>query len=79
MKKNCYNKMSDLFTKEIHLGKFQTFLKHMKSAASKQRNMATMCQEHQNKGKPYILTHDPKFVNLFDIWNEELTIQYHAV
>ena len=39
----------------------------MKSAASKQSNMATMCQEHQNKGKPYILTHDPKFVNLFDI------------
>ena len=59
--------MSDLFTKEIRLGKFQTLLEHMKSAASKQNTMITMFQEHQNKGKPYIFTHDPKFVNLFDI------------
>ena len=27
--------MSDLFTKEIHLRMFQTFLEHMESAASK--------------------------------------------
>ena len=46
----------------------------MKSAASKQNNMTTICQEHQNKGKPYIFTHDPKFINLFDILNEEMTI-----
>ena len=60
--------MSDLFPKEICLEKFQTFLEHMKSAASKQNNMTTICQaEHQNKGKPYIFTHDPKFINLFNI------------
>ena len=60
--------MSDLFTKEICLGKFQIFLEYMKSASSKQNNMITICQEeHQNKGKPYIFTHDPKFINLFDI------------
>ena len=51
--------MSDLFTKEIRLGKFQTFLEHMKSTASKQNNMITVCQEHQNKVKPYKFTHDP--------------------
>ena len=67
MKKISYNKMSDLFTKEISLGKFQTFLEHMKSAASKQNIMTTMCEEHQNKGKPYVFTHNPKFINLFDI------------
>ena len=67
MKKISYNKMSDLFTKEICLGKFQTFLEHMKSAASKQNIMTTMCEEHQNKGKPYVFTHNPKFINLFDI------------
>ena len=39
----------------------------MKSAASKQNNMTTIFQEHQNKGKPYVFTHDPKFINLFDI------------
>ena len=22
--------------------------------------MTSICQEHQNKGKPYIFTHDPK-------------------
>ena len=33
-----------------------------------------MCQEHQNKGKPNIFTHGPKFINLLDIWNEEVTI-----
>ena len=59
--------MSDLFTKEIRLRKFQTLLEHMKSAASKQNNMTAICQEHQNKSKPYIFTHDPKFINLFDI------------
>ena len=59
--------MSDLFTKEIRLRKFQTFLQHMKSAALKQNNMTTICQEHQNKCKPYIPTHDPKLINLFDI------------
>ena len=59
--------MSDLFTKEIRLEKFQTFLEHMKSPASKQNTMTTLCQEHQNKGKPCIFTHDPKFINLFDI------------
>ena len=73
MKKISYNKISDLFRKEIHLGKFQTLLEHMKSAASKQNTMTTFCQEHQNKGKPYIFTHDPTFINLFDIWNEEVT------
>ena len=31
MKKISGNKMPDLFTKEIYLGKFQIFLKHMKS------------------------------------------------
>ena len=67
MKKISYNKMSDLFTKEISLGKFQTFLEHMKSAASKQNIMTTICEEHQNKGKPYVFTHNPKFINLFDI------------
>ena len=65
--------MPDLFTKEIHLGKFQTFLEHIKSATSKQNTMTTMCQERQNKGKLYIFTHDPKFINLFDIWNEQVT------
>ena len=59
--------MSDLFTKEIVNGKSQTFLEHMKGAVSKQNNITTICQEHQNKGKPYIFTHDPKFINLFDI------------
>ena len=39
----------------------------LKSTASKQNNMITICLEHQNKGKPYIFTHDPKFINLFDI------------
>ena len=39
----------------------------MKSAASKQSNMTTICQEHQNRGKPYIFNHDSKFINLFDI------------
>ena len=37
--KISYNKMSDLSTKEMCLGKFQTFLKHMKSASSKPNNM----------------------------------------
>ena len=64
--------MSDLFTKEIAIGKSQTFSEHMKGAVSKQNNITTICQEHQNKGKPYIFAHDPKFINLFDI-------QYHAV
>ena len=59
--------MSDLFTKEIRLEKSQTFLEHMRSAASKQNTMTTLCQEHQNKGKLCIFTHDPKFINLFDI------------
>ena len=35
----------------------------MKSAALKQNNMTTICKEHQNKGKPYIFTHDLKFIN----------------
>ena len=39
----------------------------MKSAASKQNNMTTICQEHHNKGKPYKATHDPKLIDLFDI------------
>ena len=47
-----YNKISDLFTKEICLRKFQTFLEHMKSTASKQNNMTRICLEHQNKVKP---------------------------
>ena len=59
--------MSDLFTKEIRFGKVQTFLEHMKSAASKQNNMRTICQEHQSKRKLYIFPHDPKFTNSFDI------------
>ena len=59
--------MSDLFTKEIRLGKLQAFLHHMKSAASNQNNMTKICQEYQNKRKPYIPTHDPKLINLFDI------------
>ena len=46
----------------------------MKSAASKQNNMTAVCQEHQNKGAPYIFTHDPKFINLFDIRNEKVKI-----
>ena len=66
--------MYNLFTKEIRLGKFQTFIEHMKSAASKQNNMTKICQKHQSKGKPYIFTHDPKFINLFDVWNEEVMI-----
>ena len=32
--------MSDPFAKEIHFGKSQTFLEHMKSAPSKQNNIA---------------------------------------
>ena len=32
--------------------------------------MTTICQEHQNKGKPYVPTHDAKLINLFDIRNE---------
>ena len=39
----------------------------MKSAASKQNNMKAICQVHQSKGKPYIFTHDPKFINSFEI------------
>ena len=35
----------------------------MESAALKQNNMTTICQERQNKGKPYMFTHDPKFIN----------------
>ena len=54
------NKMSDLFTNEIRLGKFQTFLEHMKNAASKQNGMKIICQEHQN--------------SLFSIYNEEVTM-----
>ena len=34
-----HNKATDLFTKEICLGKFRKFLKQMKSAALKQNNM----------------------------------------
>ena len=49
--------MFDLFTKEMRFGKLQTFLEHMKSAASKQNDMTTICQEHQNKGKSNIFTH----------------------
>ena len=48
----------------------------MKSAASKQNNMTKICQLHQNKGEPYVFTHDPRFINLFDIWNEEVTMQH---
>ena len=59
--------MSDLIIKEVRLGKLQTYLEHMKSAASKQNNMTTICEEHQNKGKPPIFTQDPSFINLFDI------------
>ena len=73
MKNLVTAKLSDPFTKQIGQ-KFQTFLEHMKTAASKQNNMTTICQEHQNKGNPYIFTHDPKFINLFDILNEEMTI-----
>lgn len=65
--------------KKSALENSKQFSKHMKSAASKQNYMAIICQEHQTKGKPYIFTHDPKFINLFDIWNEEVAIQYHAV
>ena len=39
----------------------------MKSAASKQNNMTTICQEHQNKGKPCVPTHDAKLIIFFDI------------
>ena len=46
----------------------------MKSAVLKQNNMTIICQEHQSKGKWYIFTLDPKFINLFDFWNEEVTI-----
>ena len=46
----------------------------MKSAASKQNNMTTICQEHHNKRKPYTPSHDPKLINLFDIGNKEVTI-----
>lgn len=60
--KFSYNKMSDPFTKEICLGKLQTFLEYMKSAALKQNNMTTIFQEHRNKSKPYIFTYDPKFI-----------------
>ena len=59
--------MNNLQKKSLLFQKFQTFLQHMKSAASKQNNMTTICQVHQNKGKPYIPTHDPKLINLFDI------------
>ena len=34
--------MPDLFAKEICFGKVQTFLEHMKSAASKQNNIAIL-------------------------------------
>ena len=67
MKDFSYNKLPDLFTKQIRLGKFQTFIERMKSAASKQNNMTIICQERQNKGKSYILTDDPKFIDPFDI------------
>ena len=33
-----------------------------------------MCQEHQNTVKPYIFAHDPKFIDLCDRLNEEVTI-----
>ena len=55
------------FAKEIRLGKFQTFLEHMRSTSSKQNNITIICLEHHSKGKPYIFTHDSKFINLFDI------------
>ena len=34
--------MSDPFAKEIRFGKSQTFLEHMTSAASKQKNIAIL-------------------------------------
>ena len=37
----------------------------MKSAALNQSKVTTICPEHQNKGKPF--THDPNFINFFDI------------
>ena len=46
--------------KKSALESSQQFSKHMKSAASKQNNMAIICQGHQTKGKPYIFTHDSK-------------------
>ena len=39
----------------------------MEGAASKQNNMTAICQVHQSKGKPYIFTYDPKFINSFEI------------
>ena len=39
--------MSDLFTKEIHLRMFQTFLEHMESAASKKNNKKNK-KKHDN-------------------------------
>ena len=59
--------MPDLFTKETCFEKFQTFLEHMKNAASKQNNTTIISRGHQKKSQPYIFTHDPKFINLFDI------------
>ena len=59
--------MPDRFARKIPLGKFQTILEYMKSAASKQYNITIICSEHQNKCKAYIFTHDSKFINLFDI------------
>ena len=40
--------------KKSALESSQQFSKHMKSAASKQNNMAIICQGNQSKGKPYI-------------------------
>ena len=51
----------------MRLGNFQLFLEHMKSAGLKQNNMKIIFQDNQNKGKPYIFTHYPKFINLIDI------------
>lgn len=58
--KNLVKTKSLIFFKKIYLEKFQTFLEHMKSAALKQSRMTIICLKHQNKGGPYIFTHNLK-------------------
>ena len=66
--------------KKSALESSQQFSKHMKSAASKQNNMAIICQEHQTKGKPYIFTHDSKLKKIYLTFEMKnwpyITVQY---
>ena len=41
--------------------------------------MKIISQDNHNKGKSYKFSHDANFIILFDICNEEVTMQHRAV